>query len=415
MKITNQSLFIGLIVGALALLTAGYFILNPKAKAKADAASGSSADQHATLTQAGHRDPLEGRKTKASSRERQKRPNELDDLWTQKSQEDLIKAIWAALDEPNEETREQAFLKLIADLHPNDALAVRNVFLDGEEKGRFFFPEWGHFWKKWGEIDGLSAAKYILSDENENMNYPEGAEHMVQNWLEADLEGAKSWVSGLHAEESMRGPIFIDTFITAFAQIDRVAAMDFVNTLEVGEAREFALSALIVEISKQQGVEGIERWMKTLPDQEAIKTVVSGMGSVYENMGEEDSRAWIMAHAADPSRSDEMIEAYSHIVWQDDFGATLDLLVSLPGSPHDDSQPGIINAAAAMADFEPEKFEAWIEAHANHPASDNILVGLAEMEAKRGEFERANTRASAIRNTGLKAKALRIIGSYESE
>ena len=178
---------------------------------------------------------------------------------------ELISSIWSALDNPNESERERAFAKLIENMRPEDALAVRGVFLDGDKQGRWFIPEWGHFWTKWGEVDGSAGAAYLLGEKDDNPGYRSAARHLMSTWVEDDVEGAKAWIAATDTDDSALGDQLVASFVRAYALADSDAATEYATSLEEGRQRDQALSALVGGIVQAEGIGGVEKWLSTVP------------------------------------------------------------------------------------------------------------------------------------------------------
>ena len=325
---------------------------------------------------------------------------------------DLITAIWSALDNPNETERELAFAQLIENMHPNDAPAVRGVFLEGDKQGRWFVPEWGRFWRKWGEIDGAAGAALLIEEDEDDAGSRSAAGLIMGTWVAQDPESVKSWVDANDFDDSEFGARLVTSFMRAYASADSDGAAEYATSLEEGWQRNQAISAAVSGIAQTKGIGGVEKWLRTIPGELTPDLATSALMPVFGKMGKENSHEWLEGYAADPARNDVIIEAFASSGWRNSSSESLDFFAGLPPSPHDGEQTGLLKTAQRLARYEPEALDSWLVENPTNIAADNILADFAESTASRGDLETGVARASRIRDPELQARVLKELESY---
>nr|MDQ3625375.1 hypothetical protein [Verrucomicrobiota bacterium] len=281
-----------------------------------------------------------------------------------RDEHEYIVAMRSAFADTNGLRKQKTILELLEKLTPENALAVREIFLDFDRIGEQQPFAWWAFWTRWGEIDGPGVMEYLFRNQDQRGGLTPH-KHAIQAWSATDLEGAKRWLL-----KQRDHPHFAESLNSLLVEYARYAGAERataeVLTFGLGHEALPQPLAAIAGVAYRRGPGALQQWFDTLPDEH--KAV--GYTRVLWRLKDRELPVaidWITAHADKPWRNDEYLGDVVRGYAAQDPVAAMNWVTSLPPSPQTGKQAGISTAVAIWADRDARGLTEWLLTKPSQP------------------------------------------------
>lgn len=281
-----------------------------------------------------------------------------------RAESEYIVAMRSAFADTNALRKQKTILELLEKLTRENALAVREIFLDFDRIGEQQPFAWWAFWTRWGEIDGAGVMEYLFRNPDQRGGLTPH-KHAIQAWSATDPEGAKRWLlkqrDHPHFAESLNS-LLVE--YARFAGAERATAEVLAMGLGYDELQQPL--AAIASVAYRTGPGALQHWFDALPDEH--KPV--GYDRVLWRLKDRELPVaidWITAHADKPWRNDQYLGDVVRGYAAQDPVAAMNWVTSLPPSPQTGKQAGISTAVAVWADRDARGLTEWLLTKASEP------------------------------------------------
>jgi hypothetical protein len=240
----------------------------------------------------------------------------------------LIRQFQEALADPSSARRSRRWNHLLEAMRPEDALAVRQLFLDADAQGRMLNNEWQAFWPRWGEIDAKAALKYLtdLSAIDSTISWlADSSERVMESWGSIDPAAAKAWLATKSPDEQLQWGLA--GLVRGLAAQDLTAATQLASQYrDAPHLQSMMMESLANQAVQSRGTAGMVQWLADLPDDTA------------------------------------RVAAFDHVVWRQfksDPAAARDLIDRYPQLPWQNKRKVLPNLVEALAQTDPAAATKW--------------------------------------------------------
>jgi hypothetical protein len=257
--------------------------------------------------------------------------------------------------------REREFFKLLDDLKPGDAIAVRKLLARTLDQGVLYESLWDAFWTRWGEIDGAGAMEYILTTQDHSA-VPKDIRRVMRGWGATDPVAAAEWTES-HQDKHIRDELVGLT--DGFASMDLAGATAMaLQAAPPGDANLGSLMETLSEQAVRQGrVTGLKAWFDQLPEGDTNGARGKAIGHVYWRLYSADldtAKDWVREQASKPWRSDKIVGEMAGKIADKDPKAAAEWLESVPPSPQSGVYPGLDTVLGHLISKDRAAAEKWL-------------------------------------------------------
>lgn len=306
-------------------------------------------------------------------------------------------AMKGALGHTLESKRLERWMNLLTTMRPEDGPAIAALLHEEKLAGREFKPETMTFWQTWARIDGESAWAYAR--EHADTGGRDGAEHLLKSWAFTDPEAAKAAFAEL-GDSPLTGAALAG-LAHGLAESDPAAAVGFASGLPEGWQIDATIH-VSGSIIYAMGNEGAQAWFDGLPadtkvfNKEAARVLMESLsrsepGSVEKFALARLDQEWA-TRPAEQNFAASMIMRNGGSPWE--FVATV-----MEKHPRSDEP---LAFTTWVANLNPGSAVQWADSNPDHPATDKILAGAAQVYMRRGNVEEGRGLLERVKDSGVR-------------
>lgn len=282
--------------------------------------------------------------------------------------------------------REREFYKLLDEMKPSDAIAVRKLLARTMDQGVLYESLWAAFWTRWGELDGAAAMEYILSTQTHGA-VPKDIRRVMRGWGASNPEQAAAWA------EANQGKYLRDELVgltDGYASVDLAGATAMaLQAAPEGDANLGALMEVLAEQANRQGrTAGVTAWFDQLPQGTTEGARGKALDHVYWRLLSADvekAKDWVRLQSTQPWRSDRVVGELAGKIAEKDPAAAAAWLESVPASPQDGKHPGLDSVLRSWIAKDRDAAQKWVDG-----LVDGALKSQAQGALARGSAPRVN-------------------------
>lgn len=302
-----------------------------------------------------------------------------------------------ALGHTLESTRLEKWMALLATMQPEDGPAIAALLHEEKLAGREFKPESMAFWQTWARIDGKGAWVFACAHPLETQGT--GAEALLKSWAYVDPGAAKAAFAELGSSPLEKAAFAGLTH--GLAESDPAAAHEYASSLPDGKQIEAAIH-VSGSIIYAMGNEGAQAWFDRLPadtkifNKEAARVLMESLsrsepGSVEKFAFARLDQEWA-TRPAEQNFAASMIARNGGSPWE--FVTAVMEKYPRPEQP--------LALTTWVANLNPGSALEWADANPDHPATDKILAGTAQVYLRRGNTEEAEGLLARIKEPAVR-------------
>lgn len=314
------------------------------------------------------------------------------------SEVDLQTLAAEALSDPNQVKRRLAFSRLLNEMTPENAAAIRDQLLEAGVGG----SEWRDFNYAWGALGGAAAFTEALDSDKRDL------ESLIAGWATADPSGAISMLDRLPPELADQKKKLEDGIVAGLADRDRDEATRYVAALVEG-GREDAgglMRTVANEVVRKDGAAAATAWVNGLEDGSLKGTAMDEVAERYVRSDPTAAAVWVEQFAdqeyatravAEVGRKWAEREPLAAVTWLDE----------LPDGPG--QKAGLNGAFGDWEDKDPIAAGEYLLSMPQSPKRDSAISGFANGYAWQ-DPQTALDWANAIQDPNLRTESYKRVG-----
>jgi hypothetical protein len=302
---------------------------------------------------------------------------------------ELVASIRDAIMDPNKLRKQRAVLDLLEHLTPENAAAVRDVFLAFRKANAKEDFAWAAFWTRWGQIDGPAALEYAANAHSELGGSGAGTNAM-EGFIENDSVSGREWLATHSHLPSF--DVFARVYVERLAKTDIAAATQDLFSLPLQpEQRYDCFGPIIREALNARGVGGVQGWFAQLNDLQKKEAFVHTVWAMRDS-DLDAVTSWYSAQADKPWRDDKHLDDIVRRYTQRDPASAIEWLLSLPPSSKTGQLAGLPMAIDTWAKSDATTAGTWLLQNIDQPWFTKAASGYVRGRrgtASEGEFLQA--------------------------
>lgn len=303
-----------------------------------------------------------------------------------------------ALRDPSQVKRRLAFSRLLSQMTPENAAAIRDQLLAAGAGG----SEWRDFNYAWGALAGEAAFNNSLTADKKNL------ESLISGWAATDPSGAINMLSKLPPELADQKKQLENGIVAGLADRDRDEATRYVASLLAG-GREDAgrlMATVAHEVLRKGGPEEASAWAATIENPSLKGTAMSEVAERYVRQDPEAAAGWIEQYAEEDFATGAVARVGRSWAEREPLAAVnwLDRLPEGPGQ-----KAGLNSAFGDWEDKDPVAAGQYLLSMPDSPKRDSAISGFANGYAWQ-DPQTAIAWANDIRDPNLRTESLKRVG-----
>ena len=275
---------------------------------------------------------------------------------------DLVASIRNAIMDPNKLRKQRAVLDLLEHLTPENAAAVRDVFLAFHKANTKEDFAWAAFWTRWGQIDGPAALEYAAGAHPELGGSGAGTNAM-EGFMLTDSTIVRRWLTE-HADLPAFD-VFARVYVESLAKTDvSMATHDLFALPLQPEERYSCFGPIIREALNSGGTSGVEAWFGQLNDLQKKEAFVHAVWAI-KDADLDAVTSWYSAQADKPWRDDKHLDDIVRRYAERDPAGSVEWLLSLPPSSQTGQPAGLPMAIDTWARNDAASASTWLLQNTN--------------------------------------------------
>lgn len=303
-----------------------------------------------------------------------------------------------ALRDPSQVKRRLAFSRLLSQLTPENAAAIRDQLVAAGAGG----SEWRDFNYAWGAIAGEAAFNNSLTADKKNL------ESLISGWAATDPAGAINMLGKLPPELADQRTQLENGIVAGLADRDRDEATRYVTSLLEG-GREDAgrlMETVANEVLRKGGPEEASAWAATIENPALKGTAMSEVAERYVREDPVAAAGWIEQFAKEEFATGAVARVGRSWAEREPLAAVnwLDQLPEGPGQ-----KAGLNSAFGDWEDKDPVAAGQYLLSMPDSPKRDSAISGFANGYAWQ-DPQTALAWANDIRDPNLRTESLKRVG-----
>lgn len=297
---------------------------------------------------------------------------------------ELASSMRSAIADPDKLRKQRAVLDLLEYLTPENAPAVRDVFLAFRKPGAKEDFAWSAFWTRWGQIDGLAALEYVTAAHPELGGSGAGT-NVMEGLVGTDSTVVRKWLNA-HLDLPVFD-VFARVYVENLARTNlSMATHDlFAFPLEP-EERYSCFGPIVKEALLSGGINGVEGWFRELNDFQKKEAFIHAVWAI-KDADLNAVTSWYSAQADKPWRNDKHLDDIVRSYAERDPAASIEWLLSLPPSPQIGPFAGLPMAVDVWARNDPASAATWLLQNVNQPWFPKAASGYVRTRGIAAETE----------------------------
>ncbi len=250
-----------------------------------------------------------------------------------------------ALGELNEYRRMQMFQRAMQRLTRESAATIQEVFSGYDKTGRWFPAEYGFFLRRWGEIDGETAANFALNrGSGDQQGWTGLLQRTLAGWAVNDPEGAVKWLNNKEGVNEWVMNASINGMIEGLVEKDPARAVAFALSQADENGRTSFFSTLTDSLIYGPGIQRAEEWMNRIPAEgdmaESKRRVFSQIVDRQLRGGPDEAAELALRYAGEPWIDNASVQRIARHLGRKDPEKLQTWLNALPEGPLRESAAG---------------------------------------------------------------------------
>lgn len=317
---------------------------------------------------------------------------------TPSSPANLEALTFEALRDPSQVKRRLAFSRLLSQLTPENAAAIRDQLIAAGAGG----SEWRDFNYAWGAIAGEAAFNDSLTSDRRDL------ESLISGWAATDPNGAIDMLSRLPADLADKKRQLENGIVAGLADRDRDEATMYVAALLEG-GREDAgrlMQTVTNEVLRQGDPAEASAWASAIENESLRGTAMTEVAGRYVREDPVAAADWIERYAEEDFATNAVARIGRSWAEREPLAAVtwLDQLPEGPGQ-----NAGLNSAFGDWEDRDPVAAGQYLMSMPDSPRRDSAISGFANGYAWQ-DPQTALAWANDIRDPNLRTQSLTRVG-----
>lgn len=303
-----------------------------------------------------------------------------------------------ALKDPSQIKRRLAFSRLLSQMTPENATAIRDQLIAAGVAG----SEWRDFNYAWGAIAGEAAFNASLTADRSDLK------SLISGWTATEPTRAIEMLGRLPAELADQKRQLENGIVGGLADRDRDEATRYVATLLEG-GREDAgrlMQAVTNEVLRQGGPAEASAWASTIENESLRGTAMTEVAGRFVKEDPVAAAGWIEQFAAEGYATNAVARVGRSWAEREPLAA-VNWLDQLPEGPGQNA--GMNSAFGDWEDRDPVAAGQYLMSMPNSPRRDSAISGFANGYAWQ-DPQTALAWANDIRDPNLRTQSLTRVG-----
>jgi hypothetical protein len=295
----------------------------------------------------------------------------------------LVDAFASALADGHKLRKQRAVLDLLDKLTPENAPAVRDVFVAAHRPGDKEDFAWIAFWTRWGEVDGGSALQYFAT--HPELAGSAAGTHAMAGFIGLDRTAARHWLADHRDLDGFE--VLARVYAENLAKTDVAMATEELFSITSDPAQRYiGLGPIVLEALTSGGMQGVEGWFANLNDMQKKEAFIHTVWAI-KDVDLDALTRWYSAQADKPWRDDKHLDEIVRRYAPRDAAASIDWLLSLPPNRQTGLPAGLPLAVDIWARSDASNAAAWLVQNVDQPWFANAASGY--LRSRRGSAAEA--------------------------